>query len=115
MNVAMGSHSAPEVDVPAPEVVPSQAPEYFHGSPAHAYAPEQFSSNGGLTYNYKSPQTSGLAALQEKGNGRSDPQERRVLGCTPKWLWIMILLIVVVMAGAIGGGLGGALSTQSKS
>ncbi len=82
----------------APEVVPSQDPEY--------YATPNPKSHGSLEL---------LDQKYDEPAKNLNPLKRqKVFGLRPKIFWILVLVMVVISAAAIGGGVGAGLAAQNK-
>ncbi|KAI9669192.1 MAG: hypothetical protein M1817_004734 [Caeruleum heppii] len=87
----------------APELVPSDglAPSEF------ADAPERVPPE----YLY-AKQTQHLPDAKPGGGVGSD--EREILGLRPRYFWALILLMAIVLAAAIGGGVGAGLASRRR-
>ena len=68
-------------------------------------------------YSHYDPSREGQTAEsqqhQRSQTSRANKPERRWYGCRP-YFWILAVIVVMCLAAAIGGGLGGGLASQRK-
>lgn len=81
---------------PEPRHFTDQAPEVAYSQDAEYYSKDA----APVSHN----------AIENEGKGSHPGQQarQRILGCTPKAFWLLVLLIVVILA--IGAGVGGGLA-----
>ncbi len=98
--------SGPEVAhnfASAPEVVPTSDLEH---SPV--VYPDSYNKGRALPAPNSDFSDKALELKSPKSQGR------RICGLSPKAFWIVIIGIVIILAGAVGGGIGGGLASQGK-
>jgi hypothetical protein len=88
------------MDAPEPRHFIDQAPEVAYSQDAEYYSKSSAQNHHNLT-------ESG-----EKDDLLAESSRQKILGCTPKVFWLLILLIVVILA--IGAGVGGGLAGKKN-
>lgn len=83
---------------------------------AYSDAPERvtspsFADHGLFSYSDPEPSSPNFNNLEPPG-----PKPRNnILGLRPVLFWIIIALLVIIFAGALGGGIGGGLAAKSHN
>ena len=115
-------HFTEMLDSEAPQVPYHEAPEvcYAHSGPERVLdseAPEVPYHEAPEVY-YEAPEPIPTTLIEHDSDAPKDFVQRRktqILGLSPVLFWALMALTLLILGGAIGGGVGGSAAQREKS